>query len=113
MSMRLIASSTIAIGFLAAAAAPQSASAEETHIVEFRFQADELQAPRGAERVYRSLDRKAKSACFTSGRKSLREATLERECYENLVAEFVEKIDDSRLSALHAEENGAAFSARD
>lgn len=110
MSLRpiLVAASSIFIAFAALAAAPSPASAEEDHVVQFRFDADELAAPRGAERVFRRLDRAAKSACTNASRKTLRDAALERECTESLVAEFVEKIGDERLNALHAEASGAS-----
>ncbi|MEQ1931037.1 MAG: UrcA family protein [Parvularculaceae bacterium] len=108
MSLRLVTASSILIAFAAAAVASAPANAGEAGLVEFRFHADELEAPRGPDRVFRKLDRAARGACVTSGRKTLRDAAVERECHASLVAEFIDKIDDSRLSALHAEASGAA-----
>ena len=109
MTLRLI---TIAPVFLLLIAAEPARAEDASHVVEFRFESGELAAPGGAERVYRRLSREARNACTTGSRKSLREIASERACYDSLVAEFVEKIGDARLSAVHAEENGDRRLAR-
>ena len=103
MSLRLCAATSIFICFAAVAGAPASADARESKTAAFRYQVDEFDAPHGIERVLRRLHRAAESACVSNGRKTLREAALERACHERLAAEFVDRIGDSRLSALHAQ----------
>jgi UrcA family protein len=103
MTLRLI---TIVPLFVLLAGAEPASAAEGSYPVAFRYEAGELAAPGGAERVYRRLSREAFGACTTSGRKSLREAAVARECYARLVAELVEKIGDAGFSAIHAEANG-------
>jgi len=105
--MRLV---TIAPFFLLVLAA-EPANAGASHLVEFRFERGELTAPGGAERVYRRLSREAAGACVTAGRKSLREAALERACAEKLVAELVGKIGDAGLAGVHAEEDSSSPAA--
>lgn len=103
MTSRMI---TIVPFFLLMAAGEPAKAGAASHLVEFRFEMGELASPGGAERVYRRLSREAQSACVTSGRKSLREAAIERACADGLVAELIGKIGDAGLAAVHAEELG-------
>ena len=71
-----------------------------------RYYKPELSTADGAAELYRRLDRAARHYCADPGRKSLTRLVEERRCHRFVLERAVEKIDNTRLSSIHAERRG-------
>ncbi|HZO22044.1 MAG TPA: UrcA family protein [Steroidobacteraceae bacterium] len=90
----------LAFGVLAsgnAIAAPQS----QTETVEVRYTRAALDAPGGAERLYRRIQAAARQACGDSDPRDIVRYFMFKGCYQNALDAAVEKVNASTLTALH------------
>lgn len=83
------------LAFAATLFAAASAAADE---VAFKYQTYELETAGGAEALHSRLMARAKRLCRASDRNL---STLQERCTEKLADEWVAKINDERLSAIH------------
>ena len=81
--------------------------------VDFAFKAHELETSGGVSDLYARLTFRAERACSTPGIKPVYQRQFEEECTARLTDEFVAKIDDPRLTRVHAAEQGAVFIAQE
>lgn len=61
----------------------------------------DLETDRGIAKIYKSLERRAESACETPGTKSVNSRQAEEACTENLLIDFVQDVGDARLTGYH------------
>ena len=98
------AKSLIAAAFISAGvalSAPAYAMVGPNDIVTTTIDVRDLETDRGVKHVYKSLERRAESACYTVGAKSLNDRNAEKTCAEDLLIDFVLNVDNERLSAYH------------
>jgi len=80
---------------------------------QFSFKAHELETSRGLEALYDRIEFKAKKSCTHIGTRGIYAKQFEKKCTADLINQFVDNIDDTRLNSHHAsiigdEENYAA-----
>jgi len=80
---------------------PAAAITTQADIVTTTIDTRDLETDRGVEKIYKSLARRAESACRTPGSKSLSSKQIESVCTENLLIDFVQDVDDARLTSYH------------
>lgn len=95
MTVMAVISGAIAINGSAAAITTQS------DIVTTTIDIRDLETDRGLAKIYKSLTRRAKKACTASGAKSVSTRVAEQTCTKNLLIEFVQNVDDVRLTRYH------------
>lgn len=88
-------------------AAPAEASPVRSH-----YAAGELASSSGLESLYARLNQRVDAVCATNGVRGLWLRRAKTRCTEALLADFVEKIGDSGLHALHAQASDAPLLAR-
>ena len=86
------------------AAVPANAYISHQDIVRLEFNADFLESPAGIERVYSIMTDKAEQSCRSNGFRSLEDKRLEAKCTLNLLEEFIEGVNDERLTSYHEEQ---------
>lgn len=93
-----------AIAFLAggiAVTVPAVAITTSADIVTTTIDVRDLETDHGVARIYKTLERRAKAACWSTGAKSIRTRVLEKDCAKDLLIDFVQNVDDARLTNYH------------
>ena len=80
---------------------PAAAITTHTDIVTTTIDIRDLETDRGVAKIYKTLVRRADSACKTPGSKSVSMRQAEDVCAENLLIDFVQDVDDVRLTNYH------------
>jgi len=84
---------------------PASATASQADIVTTKIDIRDLETDRGIAQIYKSLARRAESACRTSGQKSIHARNVENLCTDDLLIDFVQDVGDDRLTAYYERMN--------
>ena len=113
MKTNLLSSArTLAIlGAFSATAAmtiPAYAISPQTEEVSVKIDARDLVTERGIERVYKTLAKKAKNSCETSGTRGIAENLAEKACAKELLREFVKNADSVKLTTYYTTHNATA-----
>lgn len=90
---------TAFLSVLAMSAAALPAMASEAS---FKFNQDQLETSAGTHRLYNNLATRAQNLCTSPGIRPIAQRKNERQCTQDLIDGFVEEIDDSRLTKIHA-----------
>lgn len=77
---------------------PAYAINTQADIITTKIDLRDLKTERGVERIYKSLSRRADSACKTPGPKPIENRVAENKCAKNLLIEFVQDVDNPRLT---------------
>ena len=99
-SMRAI----IAMAFIAGGTAmtvPATAITTSADIVTTTIDVRDLETEHGVERIYKALERRAKAACWSTGSRSIKARIAERDCAKTLLIDFVQDVDDVRLTSYY------------
>ena len=97
ISIAAFAAGTIALTLPANAAIPSSTN------VETRIKVIDLQTETGLIRVYDQLRETAESECDVDRFMTLREKKMAEKCAADLLDDFVNSVDDLRLTRMHQE----------
>lgn len=97
---KAFAATTMIAGGIAVTA-PAYAISTQADIVTTKIDIRDLETDYGIAKVYKALSRRAKSACTTPGAKALSSRQAEEACTENLLIDFVQDVDDERLTRYH------------
>jgi len=96
---------TLSVAILAAGTftmtLPANAAIGSSYKVETRVKVIDLETEEGLIRVYEQLKEAADKECRVDRIMSLSEKRLAEACAENLLDDFVNSVDDLRLSRLH------------
>jgi len=92
---------TVLISGGIALAAPAYAISTQADQVITKIDLRDLETDYGVAKVYAALERRAKNACSTPGAKSIGTRIVDRNCTKNLLIDFVEDVDDARLTVYH------------
>lgn len=84
-----------------ALSAPAAAITSQADIVTTKIDIRDLETDRGVAKVYKSLARRAKSACTSSGTKSIQAKAAEKTCADKLLIDFVQDVSDERVTTYH------------
>jgi UrcA family protein len=87
---------------------PAHAISPQTEEVSVKIDARDLVTERGVERVYKTLAKKAKTSCETSGTRGIADKSTEKLCAEELLREFVEDADNVKLTSYYTAHNASA-----
>ena len=82
-----------------------SPQAEEVSV---KIDARDLVTKRGVERVYNRLAKKAKSSCYTPGRRGISDTAADKECARQLLSEFIKDVDSAKLTSYYAAHKASA-----
>lgn len=82
------------------------ASHAQAASLSFAFHAHELSSDASRDALHDRLTTAAREFCMIESRKSLKAFRQEKACVAEIADTLVERIDDARLAALHATENG-------
>lgn len=93
-----ILTTTALIGGTIAATTPAYAIPTIGETVTTTIDARDLKTERGVAKIYQALERRAENACSASGSRGLGARSLEKECAQNLLMEFVQDIGDNSLT---------------
>lgn len=97
-----------AFGASAAMTIPAHAISPQVEKVSVKIDARDLVTDRGVERVYKTLAKKAKNACDTSGTRGISVHLAEKACANQLLREFVETADNAKLTSYYAAQKASA-----
>lgn len=90
------------LSILAVGALLASATSANAATASFHYSPAELVREDGARTVHERLVKTATDFCMIESRRSLKAFRREKACISEIADTFVERIDDARLTALHA-----------
>jgi len=99
-SVKALAATALISGGIALSA-PAYAISTQAETVTTKIDIRDLETDRGVERIYEALARSAKAACSAPGTKSIGTRIAEKSCTEGLLIDFVQDVDDARLTSYH------------
>ena len=100
LNLKTLSIAVLAVGTLAATL-PAQAAIGTSYKVETRVKVIDLETEQGLIRVYEQLKKTAEKECRVDGVMSLDERRLAKACAKNLLDDFVNSVDDLRLTRLH------------
>lgn len=104
---------TILAACTALAAITLPAAAQDDFKFSFEYSKSQVASYAGAEAIYNELERDARDACrVSSGRTTLVERNLQRECAADLVDQVIAKANRPALTAVHSGVSASQFAAR-
>ncbi len=100
MIIRNVGFAVLALGVLTAGTAFASPQGQ-TRSVSVSYTPGALESPDGAQRLYHRIQAAAREACGDSDPRDLVRYFLFKGCYQSAVDSAVQKVDATRLTALH------------
>lgn len=109
MQRSILTAITAALAFAAMAAAPAAAAETERFEARIAYADLDLTSQSGADALLNRIRAEARQACDVStGRMSLRQYRMQRECVRNFQARAVSEIGDAYVTQRFAERGGRA-----
>jgi len=99
-SIKALTATALISGGIALAAPAYAISAQSDQITT-KIDIRDLETDYGVAKVYEALERRAESACRTPGMKSISSRNAEEVCAEDLLVDFIQDVDDGRLTSYH------------
>ena len=100
LNLKTLSIAVLAAGTLAATL-PAQAAIGTSYKVETRVKVIDLETEQGLIRVYEQLKETAEKECRVDRAKGLSDRRMAKICAENLLDDFVNSVDDLRLTRLH------------